>query len=114
MNPKLVRAKDHGDFDPKDLYHERVKILNRLKTHMWKNNQVEMKAQIVVDVVPFLVALAPNLFHHNNVGVTYVGISNFKVEPLRFVPLYFLAVLHSVVTITKAPFITTLAHTILV
>ncbi len=35
--------------------------------------------------------LAPNLFHHNNVGVTYAGTSNFKVEPVRSIPLYFMA-----------------------
>jgi hypothetical protein len=27
LNPEPSRAKDHGDFEPKDLYHERVKIL---------------------------------------------------------------------------------------
>jgi len=32
---------------------------------------VEMKAQIVVDVVPIFVVLAPNLLHHNNVRITY-------------------------------------------
>jgi hypothetical protein len=30
-----------------------------------------MKAQIVADVVPISIAPTPNLFHHNNVGVTY-------------------------------------------
>ncbi len=34
------------------------------------------------------------------------------MEPIRFVPLYFVAVSHSMVTIIEAPFITTLAHTI--
>ncbi len=32
---------------------------------------MEMKAQTVVDVAPIFVAPTPNLFHHNNVGVTY-------------------------------------------
>jgi hypothetical protein len=31
LNPELARAKDHGDFEPKDLYHKWVKIPNRLK-----------------------------------------------------------------------------------
>jgi hypothetical protein len=54
LNPKLARAKDHGDFEPKDLYHERVKIPNRFREQIWKNNIVEMKVQIVVDVVLIL------------------------------------------------------------
>jgi len=31
LNLELAKAKDHGDFEPKDLYHEKVKIPNRLK-----------------------------------------------------------------------------------
>ncbi len=31
LNPKPTRTEDHGDFEPKDLYHERVKIPDRLK-----------------------------------------------------------------------------------
>jgi hypothetical protein len=54
----------------------------------------------MADVVPIFVALAPNLCHHNNVGVTYTRTSNFKVEPIRFVTLYFMAMPHSMVTIT--------------
>jgi len=54
---------------------------------------MEMRAQIVVDVVPIFVAPTPNLWHHNNVGVTYVGTSNFKMEPIRIVPLYSMAML---------------------
>jgi hypothetical protein len=50
-----------------------------------------MKAQIVVDVVLIFVTHAPNLLHHNNVGITYVGTSNFKMEPVRSIPLYFVA-----------------------
>jgi hypothetical protein len=64
------------------------------------------------DVVPIFVALAPNLFHHNNVGVTYVRTSNFRMEAIRFIPLYFMAMPHSMVIVTEAPFTTTLAHTI--
>jgi hypothetical protein len=71
------------------LYHEKVKIPNRLKEHIWINNGVEMRAQTMVDVIPIFVGLAPNLLHHNNVGVTYVGTSNFKMELIRFILLYF-------------------------
>jgi hypothetical protein len=52
-----------------------------------------MKAQIVADVVPIFITHAPNLLHHNNVGVTYVGTSNFKMEPERSIPLCFVAML---------------------
>jgi len=61
---------------------------------------VEMKVQIVAHVIPISIAPTPNLFHHNNVGVTYVGTCNFKVEPIRFVPLYFVAMPHSMVAKT--------------
>jgi hypothetical protein len=52
---------------------------------------VKMRVQTMAYVVPIFVAFTPNLFHHNNVGVTYTGTSNFKVEPIRSVPLYFAA-----------------------
>ncbi len=71
LNPKPSKGKDHGDFEPKGLYHERSKIPNRLRKQMWRNNKVEMRAQNIVDVVPNFVTFAPSLFHHNNVGVTY-------------------------------------------
>jgi hypothetical protein len=66
----------------------------------------------MVDVVPIFVAPTPNLFHHNNVRITYVGTSNLKVEPIRFVPLYFVAMIYSMVIVIEAPFTTTPAHTI--
>ncbi len=44
----------------------------------------------MADVIPISVALVPNMLHHNNVGVTYVGIFYFKMEPIRFVPLYYI------------------------
>ncbi len=31
LNPKPTRTKDHGNFEPEDLYHEKVKIPNRFK-----------------------------------------------------------------------------------
>jgi hypothetical protein len=66
----------------------------------------------MVDVVLISIAPAPNLFHRNNVGVTYEGTSNFRMKPIRFVPLCFVAMLHSMVTVIEAPFTTTLTHTI--
>jgi hypothetical protein len=43
----------------------------------------------MADVAPIFVAPTPNLFHHNNVGLTYVGTSNFKVEPIKSIPLFY-------------------------
>jgi len=73
---------------------------------------VEMGAQIVANVVPISIAPTPNLFHHNNVGVTYVRISNFRVELIRSIPLYFVAMPHFMVIVIKVPFTTTPTHTI--
>ncbi len=50
---------------------------------------MEMKAQIMVDVIPISITFAPSLLHHNNVGIIYAKTSNFRMEPIRFVPLYF-------------------------
>jgi len=70
-----------------------------------------MKAQIVVDVVHIYVVSIPSLLHQNNIGVTYVRTSNFKMEP-RFVPLYFVAMPQSMIIIIEAPFVLASVHTI--
>jgi hypothetical protein len=31
QNPKPSKAKEHGDFELEDLYHEKVRILNRFR-----------------------------------------------------------------------------------
>jgi hypothetical protein len=64
----------------------------------------------MVDVVPISITPAPNLLHHNNVGVVYVGTSNFRMEPIRYVPLYFMVMPRSMVIVNETPFITTLTH----
>jgi hypothetical protein len=87
LNLELTRTKDHGDFEPEDLYHEKVIILDKLKEQIWKNNIIEMRIQTMADVAPISIAPTPNLFHHNNVGNMYVGIFNFIVEPIRFVQI---------------------------
>jgi hypothetical protein len=79
LNLKHSRAKDHGDFELKDLYHERVRIQHKLIKQIWRNNKMEMKTQIMANVIPIFVYPIPNLLHHNNDGVTYVGTFNFKV-----------------------------------
>ncbi len=71
---------------------------------------MEMRAQIVVDVVPIYVAPTPSLLHHNIVGATYPRTSNLRMEPVRSIPLYFVAMPLSMVIVTEAPFVTTLVH----
>jgi hypothetical protein len=47
----------------------------------------------MADIIPISVALAPNMLHHNSVGITYAGTSNFRMELVRSIPLYFVAML---------------------
>ncbi len=52
---------------------------------------MEMRVQTMADVVFIYVAHVPSLLHQNNIGVTYAKTSNFRMELIRFVPLYFVA-----------------------
>jgi len=61
---------------------------------------MEMRAQIVVHVVLIFVTHVSNLLHHNNVGVTYLRTSNLRMEPIRSIPLYSMAMLESMVIVT--------------
>jgi hypothetical protein len=54
---------------------------------------MEMKAQIVVNVVPISIVHVPSLLHQNHIRITYVGTSNFRMELIRSVPLHFMAML---------------------
>jgi len=45
----------------------------------------------VTNVIPIFVAPISSQLHQNNIGITYVGTSIFIMEPIRFVPLYFVA-----------------------
>ncbi len=74
---------------------------------------MEMRAQIVANILPIFVDLVPNLLHHNNVGVNYVRIFNFKMELVRSIPLYFVAMPHSIIIVIEILFTTTTTHTIL-
>jgi hypothetical protein len=82
---------NHGYIELKDLYHDRVKIPDRLKEQIRRNNIMEMRIQTMANVVPIFVALVSNMLHHNNVGVTYPRTSNLRMEPIKYVPLYFVA-----------------------
>jgi hypothetical protein len=48
----------------------------------------------VTYIVPISIVHAPSMLHHNNGGVTYGGTSNFRMELVRFVPLYFMAMVY--------------------
>ncbi len=41
---KRVRVGNHGHIELEDLYHERVKIPDKLREQIWKNKKVKMKA----------------------------------------------------------------------
>ncbi len=64
----------------------------------------------MVDVVHVYFALVPSLLHQNHIGITHVGTSNFKMELVRPVPLYFVAMPQSIITVTKLMFISSLIH----
>ncbi len=66
-----------------------------------------MRTQIMADVAPNFVTLTPNLFHHNNVKITYAGTSNFIMELVKSIPSYSMAMPYSMLIITKVPFIIT-------
>ncbi len=66
----------------------------------------------MANAIRIFVTLAPNLLHHNNVGIAYAKISNLKMELIRSVPLYSMAMPHTMVIITEAPFTTAPTHII--
>jgi hypothetical protein len=63
LNPKPTRVGNHGHIELEDLYHERVKIPNRFKKQIWRENKVEMGAQTVANVVPIFITFIPSLLH---------------------------------------------------
>ncbi len=71
---------------------------------------MEMKAQPVADVISIFIASLPSLLHQNNVGVTYAKISNFKMELVKSMPIYFVAMPKSIITITEVLFVSALVH----
>jgi hypothetical protein len=87
-------------------------MLNKFREQIWKENKVEMKAQTMIDVVPIFVPPIPSLLHQNNIGITYARTSNFRMELVRYVPLYFVAMAQSIIILTEASFVSTHVHTI--
>ncbi len=45
----------------------------------------------MADVVLISTVHVPSLLHQNHIGVTYAGTSNFRMEWVRSMPLYFMA-----------------------
>jgi hypothetical protein len=66
----------------------------------------------MVDIIPICVALAPNVLHHNNVRITYEGTSNFRMELVSSIPLYFVAMLQFMVIVIEAPFVIAPTHNV--
>jgi hypothetical protein len=50
-----------------------------------------MRAQIGVDVIPIFIVHVQNLLQLKNIRVTSAWTSNFRMEVVIFVPLYFVA-----------------------
>ncbi len=64
----------------------------------------------MANVPPISIAPTLSLLHQNNIGVTYAGPSNFGMEPIRFVPLYFVAMLKSIIIVIKTMLVSALIH----
>jgi hypothetical protein len=66
----------------------------------------------MVDVVLVSIRPAPSMLQTNNVGVINSRTSNLKMELVKFVPLYYVTMLESMVTVTETPIVIVPAHTI--
>ncbi len=69
-----------------------------------------MTAQTMADVIPIFITPITSFLHQNNIRITYARTSNFRMEPLRSMPIYFVAMPQSVITVIEAPFVLTLIH----
>jgi hypothetical protein len=61
-----------------------------------------MIAQTATNVVLISIALVPSLLHQNNIGITYIRTSNFRMELIRSMPLYYVAMPQSIITVIEA------------
>ncbi len=66
-----------------------------------------MRAQIGIDVVPIFISLVQNLLQQKNIRVTYAWTSNFRMKLVRFMPLYFVVMPQSIITVIEVPFMLT-------
>jgi hypothetical protein len=62
---------------------------------------MQMRAQTMGDVVFNFITPILSLLHQNNIGVTYLGTSNFKMELVNSMPIYFVVMPQSIITILK-------------
>jgi hypothetical protein len=44
VNPEHAKVENHGYGEQEELYHEKVKILDRFRELIWRDKRVEMKA----------------------------------------------------------------------
>jgi hypothetical protein len=51
---KLAKVGNREHVELKDLYHDKVKILDKLTKRIWEEKKMEMKVQIVTNVVSIL------------------------------------------------------------
>jgi hypothetical protein len=70
-NQEPIKVGNHGHIELKGLYHERVKILDRLRKQIWRQNKMEMKVQTMADVILVFIAPILSLLHQNHIGITY-------------------------------------------
>ncbi len=73
-----------------------------------------MRAQTWVNTTPISITIIQSLLQQNNIGVTYVRTSNFRMELIIFVPLYYVVMPQSIITVTKAPFVLALVTMLVV
>jgi hypothetical protein len=66
----------------------------------------------VTNVVLIYVVPTLSLLNHNDIRITYARTSNFKMEPVRYVPLYFVAMPQFIITVVETPFVSAPIHNI--
>jgi hypothetical protein len=66
----------------------------------------------MAEVVPIFITPTQSLLHNNNIGITNRKTSNFKMELVRSILLYYVVMHQFMITIIEAPFVSTLVHTI--
>lgn len=66
----------------------------------------------MVDIIPISTVPITSLLHQNHIGISYVKISNFKMEPVRSMPLYPLTMPQSIIKVIEPPFVSTPIHII--
>ncbi len=71
-----------------------------------------MRIQTMADVVPISITLTQGLLHNTSIIITYAKTSNFRMEPIGFIPLYFVAMPQSMITVIEVPFVLAQVHSV--